>query len=226
MRKYRNTKKNGEQAVMSAEMRLLSEDDYYDDSIGLSGHLKSDYKSDTMKEQYYRQSWLELCEEAGTKKTEDTKFMDILIQAARDTHEQKNKQKKKYFRWERSLLILTLVNTLCNSLKLLGWGDIWDMSLNLVCVALSALIAAVTSYELLISPKNMWLRHMSFYSKITTESDNLFGGGSDYESLTAAEKIKTFKSRIVQYTQEDYQNFFATMSGSKNFSQNTDDGKI
>ena len=189
------------------------------EDIALSGELKSVYFSDTMKEQYYRMSWRDLCQEAGTQKTEDVKFMDIVIQNARDTHKQKNKQKKIYFFWEIFLLFLTFFNTLLNSLKLHEWSANWEMALNFSCIAVSALIAGVTSYELLIAPKSSWLRHMSFYSKITTEADNLFSGGKEYQ-CSAREKIDKFKSKITLYTQEDYQNFFANLSGSKNFSKN------
>lgn len=192
-----------------------------DDSIGLSGGLKSDYKSDTMKEQYYKESWLELCEEAGTKKTEDVKFMEILIQALRDTHKRKQAQKKRYFFWERSLLILTFVNTLLNALKLYEFGNKISVYLDFTCVAISAMVVAITSYKMLTSPKDSWLRHMSFYVKATTEADNLFGGGTEYNSLSAPEKISLFKSKIVQYTQEDYQDFIVNLNGSKNIiSQN------
>ncbi len=198
------------------------EPDEEDDSIGLSGVLKSDYKSDTMKEQYYRESWLELCEEAGTKKTEDVKFMNILIQALRDTHKQKQAQKKRYFFWERSLLILTFVNTLLNALKLYEFGNKISVYLDFTCVAISAMVVAITSYKMLTSPKDSWLRHMAFYVKATTEADNLFGGGADYSSLTAAEKIAAFKSKIVQYTQEDYQDFIVNLNGSKNIINQND----
>ena len=192
-----------------------------DDSIGLAGELKSDYQSDTMKEQYYRESWLELCREAGTTKTEDVKFMDILIQALRDTHKNKQAQKKKYFFWERSLLILTFVNTLLNALKLYEFGNRISVYLDFTCVAISAMVVAITSYKMLTSPKDSWLRHMAFYVKATTEADNLFGGGMDYHSLSAPEKIAAFKSKIVQYTQEDYQDFIVNLNGSKNIiSQN------
>lgn len=193
-----------------------------DDHIGLAGELKSDYQSDSMKEQYYRESWLELCEEAGTKKTEDVKFMDILIQALRDTHKHKQAQKKKYFFWERSLLILTFVNTLLNALKLYEFGNKISVYLDFTCVAISAMVVAITSYKMLTSPKDSWLRHMAFYVKATTEADNLFGGGADYSSLTAAEKIAAFKSKIVQYTQEDYQDFIVNLNGSKNIINQND----
>ena len=202
--------------------KISIEPDEEDDSIGLSGSLKSDYKSDTMKELYYRESWLELCEEAGTKKTEDVKFMDILIQALRDTHKQKQAQKKKYFFWERSLLILTFVNTLLNALKLYEFGNKISVYLDFTCVAISAMVVAITSYKMLTSPKDSWLRHMAFYVKATTEADNLFGGGADYSSLTAAEKIAAFKSKIVQYTQEDYQDFIVNLNGSKNIINQND----
>ena len=189
-----------------------SDEDYETD---LSGELKSAYKSDNMKEIYYRESWLELCEEAGTKKTEDVKFMDILIQTLRDTHKQKQAQKRKYFFWERSLLILAFVNTLLNALKLYQFGYDISVYLDFTCVAISAMVVAITSYKMLTSPKDSWLRHMAFYVKATTEADNLFGGGIDYISLSPAEKISAFKSKIVKYTQEDYQDFIVNLNGSK-----------
>ena len=189
-----------------------SDEDYETD---LSGELKSDYQSDNMKEVYYRESWFELCEEAGTKKTEDVKFMDILIQTLRDTHKQKQAQKRKYFFWERSLLILAFVNTLLNALNLYQFGYDISVYLDFTCVAISAMVVAITSYKMLTSPKDSWLRHMAFYVKATTEADNLFGGGIDYISLSPAEKIAAFKSKIVKYTQEDYQDFIVNLNGSK-----------
>lgn len=176
---------------------------------------KQDYFSDSMKDSYYKKSWRELCEEAGTAKTEDTDFMDILVQSLRDTDRHKNKHKKKYFFLEIILILCAFVNTVLNSAKVIpSASPELDTVLNFACILLSAFIAFITSYEFLVKPKETWLRQMSFYINVTTEADRLFSGAEEYK-CSARERIDKFKNKIVDYTNEDYQNFLANMSGTR-----------
>lgn len=176
---------------------------------------KYDYVSDSMKENYYKKSWRELCKEAGTDKTEDTDFMDILVESMRDTNKHKNIQKKKFFRLEIFLIALAFINTILNSVKALPYLEEWiNATINFLCIFLSAFIAFITSYEFLIKPKETWLRQMSFYINITIEADRLFGGAEEYK-CSPRDRIDKFKSNIVKYTSEDYQNFLANMSGTR-----------
>ena len=199
--------------------RYLDDDDYFRDKKKRRKNKKklktgSDYRSDQLKEKYYQDAWRELCEEAGTKKTEDILFMDILVELSNDTQRQKNKDKRRYFRWELASIFLIFLNTLTNSANL-ALSGIWSTILNISGFVIGALIAAVTAYKLLIAPKDQWIRHSMFFYKITIEADWLFGGGEEYDKLTAKEKINKFKRKIVTYSKEDYQDFFANMTGNK-----------
>lgn len=201
------------------DSRYVDDDDYLREKKKRKKNKKkiktgSDYRSDQLKEKYYQDAWRELCEEAGTKKTEDILFMDILVELSNDTQRQKNRNKRRYFRWELASILLIFLNTLTNSANL-ALSGIWSTILNISGFVIGALIAAVTAYKLLIAPKDQWIRHSMFFYKITIEADWLFGGGEEYESLTPKEKINKFKRKIVTYSKEDYQDFFANMTGNK-----------
>ncbi len=191
---------------------------------------------DLRSEEYYHIAWLDLCKEANADTAGDILFMDRLILRARYVHERKENEKNKYFAGEKRLINLTLVNTTLNALKFYhannliekAWPDnsevinMWiDNSLGILCVFISAWTAWFTSRLLLGAHKETWLRHMSFYSKITLEADSLFAGAGEYKGLSAARKIALFKAKTVAYTEVDYQNFFANMSGSKSSGGNS-----
>ena len=189
-----------------------------------------DIDFDFKSEQYYRISWEQLCKQAHTNKAEDLLFMDRLILRARYVYKNKEFQKKEYFKGEKSLKQIALWSAILNGVRFYHFGDLiekWDFwgnifntvidnVLNVFCVIVSAIAAWKTSMILLNSPKETWLRHMTFYSKITLEADRLFAGSGDYQGLSPKEKIALFKAKTVTYTEDDYQNFFANMSGNKN----------
>lgn len=214
-----NEGKSKKNNIDDYDPRYVDDDDYFREKKKRRKNKKklktgSDYKSDQLKEKYYQEAWRELCEEAGTKKTEDLLFMDILVELSNDTQRQKNRNKRRYFRWEFVSIMLIFLNTLTNSANL-ALDGIWNTVLNISGFVIGALIAAVTAYKLLIAPKDQWIRHSMFFYKITIEADWLFGGGEEYDSLTAKEKINKFKRKIVTYSKEDYQDFFANMTGNK-----------
>jgi len=214
-----NEGKSKKKDIDDYDPRYVDDDDYFREKKKRRKNKKklktgSDYKSDQLKEKYYQEAWRELCEEAGTKKTEDLLFMDILVELSNDTQRQKNRNKRRYFRWELASIMLIFLNTLTNSANL-ALDGIWNTVLNISGFVIGALIAAVTAYKLLIAPKDQWIRHSMFFYKITIEADWLFGGGEEYDSLTAKEKINKFKRKIVTYSKEDYQDFFANMTGNK-----------
>ena len=180
-----------------------------------TGRRKTDYYSDSMRDSYYKKSWRELCQKAGTKETEDTAFMDILIQTARDTDRQKNIHKKLYFRIELLLIVIAFVNTLLNSLRVASsLNDEWVTAINWICIILSAIIVLINSYNFLKQPKETWLRHMSLYIHIVTEADRLFSKKDEY-NCSERQRMDLFKSKISDYIQEDYQNFMTNMSGTR-----------
>ena len=188
-----------------------------------------DVDFDFKSEQYYRISWEQLCKQAHTHKAEDLLFMDRLILRARYVYKNKELQKNKYFKGEKSLKRIALWTAILNAVRFYHFNDLiekWDVwgiinmvidnVLNVLCVVVSAIAAWKTSMILINSSKETWLRHMSFYSKITLEADRLFAGSGDYQKLSSKEKIALFKAKTVTYTEDDYENFFANMSGNKN----------
>lgn len=194
-------------------------------------HRKRSKNFDLRSEEYYHIAWHQLCNEADTDKAEDILFMDRLILRARYVHDRKEFEKNRYFKGEKWLINLTLFNALFNAIRFYHanelinktWpqsGEMINMWINdivsILCVVISAFTAWFTSRLLLGAHKETWLRHMSFYSKITLEADTLFAGAGDYEGLGAKEKIALFKAKTVIYTGDDYQNFFANMTGNKN----------
>ena len=201
---------------------------------------------DVRNEEYYHDSWKDLCKRARTLDPEDLMFMDILILKARYIHDRKETEKKRHFFGERTLINLAFINTVLNSMRCFSFEKaptllnelfsisvntqiceiLLNSSFNIACVLISAVTAWKTSRIFLDAPKETWLRHMSAYSKITMEADSLFAGSGTYENLSDREKIKKFKARIVEFTADDYQNFFANMSGSKGSVDNRkQDGK-
>lgn len=178
---------------------------------------------DSRSEQYYHIAWLQLCNEAKTTSAEDILFMDRLILRLRYIHNRKEKEKKKYFCGEKILLLSTFISTIFNIVRTLNINDIVNLIFNVICLVVSAFIVYYTSRLTIFSSKETWLRHMSFYSKITLEADSLFAGSGEYSGLEAMQKINLFKGKIVTYTNEDYQNFFINMSGTS--MDETDDHK-
>ena len=189
-----------------------------------------DIDFDFKSEQYYRISWEQLCKQAHTHKAEDLMFMDRLILRARYVHKNKELQKKEYFSGQTELKKLALWTAIFNAVRIYHFNDLFvimlgrfgdtinmvtDSVLNVICVIISAVAAWKTSIILIKSPKETWLRHMSFYSKITLEADRLFAGSGEYEGLSPKEKLSHFKAKNVTYTEDDYENFFVNMTGNK-----------
>lgn len=171
------------------------------------------YVSDEEKRSYYVQSWDKRCKEAGISDEDpEHQFMSILISEINDVENRKTKYKLNYNREELMVIIFAFLSAIFSGLLSIFDCAIWKNIFSILGILTSALIAAINSYRIWKSTKEVWLRCSSYRAKLTLEIDAFCDDIGPYRTLEdSRDKIYLFKENINTLRKEDYSKFFVNM---------------
>ena len=157
---------------------------------------------------YYCETWISKCEEAGLGESEK-KYIDNIITFLKTSYFDSKRNKKLHFRGETLVILLASLNTITTAL--ISQAGQFSKQCTILAFIISTLVTTLTTYINLRKPKETWMRHSAYFLMLNAETQRFCSGVLNYEGLSTAEAIKLYKSNTIILQDINYKNFFTNM---------------